>query len=928
MLAPASAAMLVWFSGCSVDERYSSENLKNLNPDVTLFENGISIPLIQSTANITVDSVFRLAGLDTTAFADYVKVGEDGNYYITYEQTISLNDALKDLNLNEFVKIGSVRYSQSVNYELGTADAATFKTDAEHFEEHSTLDTYQIAPEIDPISESRSILSLSNIQASAAAAKSLGQSTFDLGSTSLSNKETSWTIPAFKLPAHVKTLKSATLKTGAAIKVEMSVPNCILSEGTVIADIKADMSRILKLSDGSTTIDLSTLTLNQSNGYSTSATYPIASLNVSEYDREKTVEISGHIGFSNAVASVAKAEAAISDMVVKIDITFQNFEIQEAIATVEGISYEYSIKPAKLTYEIPQGVGNYGQFTILPQGNPTIEVNFNMPETEGINLKSDDGILFKIPSFIKLGTTPAGLFYDEAESTLFFHASTIRTAVYQIPVRSLVVSPTKVGDKFVVEDEYYAKGNVNIADGDLDLMKLCNLSGADMSISVNIPEIKAQSLSLSELSIDVNEKANFSILESKDIPDMLAGIPEVSLRNTEMKLNLALSNLPDIGNGKYHVNLNASLPDFIKPSSISIDKDLNADGSLEAIVPIEGLDLSMYDFAKLKAENGKIEDEITISGKIAALDPTVDINGLSGKVSGEVGLLIADSMGKESINIDYLKARVDYRKDSLFKIPFLSLPESLESCMLDLPEVKLCADITTNLGIPANAEIDLNEGMYKMPLTFPYSDNPDNSLTEHNELNINLNPFIESKLDTIPVLMSIDIDKAKDCLIHTGASYDLDVNLSMSAPFSLGEESSISYADTVAIGDSASQIGEILEKSAVQLYGKVENTMPFSIGVKVELLSLDDQTGEYSQIELTNAAESILAKPNEESDFAIAVKVKEGANAQALSHIKFSITLGSNGSQVTDQDFVALKGLGIKLPEGITISFDDDKNHQ
>lgn len=98
-------------SGCKVDERYNFENIKNVSTDVTIFQNGISVPLVQSTAKISVDSLINLSGLDTTAFGDYLKVYDNGDYYLGYETNYSMKEALDELNLKNLVDISSVGYS-------------------------------------------------------------------------------------------------------------------------------------------------------------------------------------------------------------------------------------------------------------------------------------------------------------------------------------------------------------------------------------------------------------------------------------------------------------------------------------------------------------------------------------------------------------------------------------------------------------------------------------------------------------------------------------------------------------------------------------------------------------------------------------------------------------------------------------------------
>ena len=175
-----SSLGLISLSGCQVDENYSFENIKNVNTDITLFENGISIPLVEKTARITVDSILRASGLDTTSFASYLKLAEDGSYYISYQQDLSFNEVIEELDLKNLVKVSGIDYSQSVSYDIGDLNATDMKISKTEFKKIQSVDDLNIEINIPSQSRESTLLPLNIVQDAASAAEMLGQSTVSL----------------------------------------------------------------------------------------------------------------------------------------------------------------------------------------------------------------------------------------------------------------------------------------------------------------------------------------------------------------------------------------------------------------------------------------------------------------------------------------------------------------------------------------------------------------------------------------------------------------------------------------------------------------------------------------------------------------------------------------------------------------------------
>lgn len=905
-------------SGCQVDERYSFENIKDVSTDVTLFENGISIPLVKSTAKITVDSVLRASGLDTTAFGSYIKVAEDGSYYISYEQEFSFNDAIQELDLKNLVQVSGINYSQTLTYDIGDLDATDLKISKTEFKEVQSVDDLSIDLSLPSQSKESTLIPLNIIQTAIGAAEIASQSEITIPEYDHAFSSDDISVDAFSLPSFIKSIESATLKSGAGIKVTVDIPGCIFSSGSIIPDLKADLSDVLTFAAGGSTLDCSSLELNALNSFSASKVFEVSSLNTAKFTQNKSVSITGTLKASGLKATVVQAKTVTEDLQVRVQIEFVNFQLDQAYGQLEGLSYDINEGTGEIIYELPAEIGNFGTFTIIPKGSPALSIALNIPEIEGVNIVSENGLVIKVPSFLRFSSIPSDFTYDENANTLVLN--TIKNTTYNLPISQLVITPEKLDSKYVVKGDASVTGTIGIPDGRIDLAKLSELSGQSLGVVASIPDLEAQSVKLESLAIDIDESAKLTLLKSSEIPEMVDKIEAINLEGTKLSIDLVLNNLPNLGEGKFVIDLTAEFPDFVVPSSVTLQGDI-VDGKFSQSFDIEKLDFSAYDLKAMREEGTDLSGNTRFFGKISAENPSVNLDELSASISGTVNVKIADE--NDEIKLKDLSAYIDYQLDTLFRFPFFTLPKELEGCSLDLPNAQLVANISSNLSLPVSAEIDLEDGLLVLPLSFPYSTSVDVVETAENKFEIELNPLLQIQKDSIDALIGLKVSPDKVAKVDMFADYTLDMNLGVEVPVQLGEEFSYTYADTVDLAENAEMLREVLALTSAQLFGSVESTLPFTVGVSLELLAYDAENDSYSLIPTAEEIKTILAKAGENNDFSLLLKADPNADLSALSHLRFSIEISANGQVLSEDNYICITGLGVCIPEGISLNIKD-----
>ena len=738
------------------------------------------------------------------------------------------------------------------------------------------------------------------------------------------SKEIPIDIPAITLPEQVKSVSDITFTDASQLDLTIKAKNLASITGlsASLGNLTVQFPAALVVSGEG--VSGNTLTITGANLASDiHKTVKISKINLpapvsGKIQWSDRISVSADVNVSGTVNTALLPKTDAEDVVFEAGVV-ANLALADFNAVINPVSQEVKVDETEIKVELPDGVGDFGTFTIIPEGNPAINISLSMPDLGGLAISAGDGIKVVLPDIVKFGSVPAALNYDQAS-----HSITIRdiaTANYSLPIEKLVVTPAKVDGKYLVSTKYSVNGTVGIAESAVNKATVDKLSGAQIAFQASIPELRAKSISIDELACNLDQSFKFNIMEAEAIPEMLVKVSEVELTDVKADLDLAIAGLPDIGSGKFEVDVTAKLPDFIHPSTIELKGEIGQDGKFSKQIAIEGFDLSSIDFQQLKADGKALTDSIEVSGKVYAVNPSINLNSLTGTITGSINAKIADSDNK--IGVKSVRANVDYQLDTTMAFA-LNLGDALAGTVFDLPDVTLSADIVSNLAVPVNASASVNEGLYNLTLDFPYSSDPSETQTAANKFSLDLDPILNSDADTIKVDLKMALDKNRECYIETGADYALDINYGISAPVQLGENFEYNYSDTLALGDAGKTLEEVLAYTNAGIKADVDNQLPLSVAIEAELLRYDEASDSYSAIAIQPVKSDAL-KAKTESKLELMLKASEGADLSGISHIRFSAKVTSNGDNLKESDYIMLKNVSVVVPDGVTINFDNLK---
>ena len=110
----AVTTLAIFGTGCTEDDRYKLVNPGQIDTEVTLFEDGIAIP-VGSTNKI---SVADLLNADDESFDDFLKTNDAGEYSINRGGRTDINQVIKELNLNELASTNSLSLNKRFSIDV------------------------------------------------------------------------------------------------------------------------------------------------------------------------------------------------------------------------------------------------------------------------------------------------------------------------------------------------------------------------------------------------------------------------------------------------------------------------------------------------------------------------------------------------------------------------------------------------------------------------------------------------------------------------------------------------------------------------------------------------------------------------------------------------------------------------------------------
>lgn len=451
------------------------------------------------------------------------------------------------------------------------------------------------------------------------------------------------------------------------------------------------------------------------------------------------------------------------------------------------------------------------------------------------------------------------------------------------------------------------------------------LEGFDLAeLLATVPPALLGEYTIPDIHYDISEKVEFDFMNAQDFPEMLVGVGEIVLNNVTATVDLVFTDLPGNDNQEYNLDATATLPSFCDPKVIELKGTITKNTHFTRNILINKLNLSDKDFVAMREAGTNLSDSVVISGSVAATDVTVDLNNTATSVNGTASVSISDPNGK--VDIHSIQVKIDYQTEQTFTSPFFALPEAFSDATLDLPNATVDLSVKTNMAFPISGTADLKAQGAAQPtatLNFevPYSLNPAEYLETNSHNEVSLNDLLEDAADSIEFVMNIATDKQTYCYIEPAADYGFELGFDLGLPLALGAGTLINFSDTLEIGaDTGKTIGGILQDSSIGVRANVKNTIPVSADITIGFLSLDEGTGQYTNIPLNKPVTVQLPAPGESGLLQVIIGAEKGNTAlESLTHMTFNIAVHANGQALKGEDYIVLTDIYLMLPNGVHI---------
>ena len=733
---------------------------------------------------------------------------------------------------------------------------------------------------------------------------------------------------SFDLPEEVKTVTKVIMDQTKPIYLKITPANLdILQAGkslpyTIVLDFPAGMD-VKGTTDGKLTLngDLALGAVNEP--IIIEYLYPTVTGNKVQVMEE--IGVTADFQANNLVissADIPSTEAGDISFAVSIegepaitDILIETNDIEKD--TENGDNLEFAAN----------GLDGIGSFVVTPSGTPALTITCNLPAITGMSFGTGpEGILITLPDILEFdasGLDPS-LVFDATKNTLLIQGAIPASIV--LPITHMTVNPVEKPDGMKVVTSYSVTGKVLVPSSEVLFTELQTVSGAVFGITVNIPEITAESISLDEalsFEIDENYDMNFDLGENS----MLKSISEVTLDNVFLSLNTSFTGLPDLGTGKYNVDLTLTLPSFITPSSIPV-KGYIVDGTLP-FTPVQILKLSNVEIPT----DGKLGGQIRVAGSVAAEGNDINLESLQSDINIDFTATIANASGK--IGMSKATGIFSYNVEEKTSVVLDNLPDFLrdDSLSPDLDDPQITLSIKSNLGIPMKGDLDLipyNAGEVQEEnkivlhdIALPYSDAAKDTITKafvicksattappgYEVLEADVTKLLTNIPDSLQISIKANVDESKNSIIEPTADYKLDLSYGIIAPLAFGKDfhfSTTTDLDLSAIADYTS-IGEFGIK------GKAVNTSPLNLNVEMILLDPEDVVIPQSK------PCTIAVQGNATSDIEFYLSPTDKTRQIAKGQLVITLT-AIEGVALTEDSSLQLTDLAAVLPEGITYS--------
>lgn len=403
--------LLLFGAACSTAPEYEV-NVEDLDTEVSLFENGLSLPIGSSNKIILKD----LINEDGENIDDYLKTGADGVLILTYEGNTSLADEIEDLDLDELAKADAINISRDYVYHVGDVDPENFTVDEEHYDmtvaysgvESVDIDLDPVNTNVDGLDFKAGIDEYSDVVTGNEDLKLAdqigevghheviektdelkamvfyGDETFDIPKEMLPDVDVATTniavtVNDITLHEDVTAIRNIKLNPNARMVIELKAAHPFISGGTIVPDLNVDLSKLFVLQGGSK-INLKDMALSPANQWKTTKSFPISALATTEYGStiaiNENIVLDGIININNPKTTAATVNSTVN-MEVEMAIHFVDLTIESA---------DISIKPLHYDLVDVMTIGDHDPFTVPEDVRDIKEVTMDQGQPLMLNI--------------------------------------------------------------------------------------------------------------------------------------------------------------------------------------------------------------------------------------------------------------------------------------------------------------------------------------------------------------------------------------------------------------------------------------------------------------------------------------------------------------------------------------------------------------
>lgn len=537
--------------------------------------------------------------------------------------------------------------------------------------------------------------------------------------------------------------------------------------------------------------------------------------------------------------------------------------------------YEESMDEMKGEIKIEaKGLGDFSGIHITPEGTPALAVKFNIPTIQGLSLKPGaSGVKVVLPDFLVFNGSaiPAAYNFNAAENSITLKDNF--PAELSLPIKELYVKPVTVDGKTMVVGNYLATGSISIPSAEVSQEELKETFGSDIGFIITVPDIKAASISLDDnLSFDIDQKFDLTV---KNIPAELKKIEEILLDEVYVNMEAAFEGLPT--STPFTVDLAFTLPEFISPNVVPI-KGTVVNGKLNAtpvkIEKLYNIEPTLIKDKRTGEEYNGLKGNIEIKGSISADGSNIDVNQLKSDITASIKATIQNKDGK--IALKKASGVFSYEIEEETSLELDTLPDALkgDNLCLDLGDPQLNLDLSTNLGIPMSATIELipyvnGSAIEANKVTLnnvqlPYSANPANTSVKkytickaassapagREFIEANISSLLKQIPDKLTIKIIAGVDSSQTSVLEPAATYTLDIDYGINVPLSFGKDFYFTTDTELDLSGAAS----VVAMGDFGIKGKVLNDSPLNLSVQFDLLDPDGNVVPQSKSSSINIA--------------------------------------------------------------------------